>query len=182
MYKQLEMSFERWLPIAGYEGWYEVSDQGRVRRIAPGRSTEINHVLTASPNNHGYCVLRLFKHGKFKTCSMHVLVASHFIGERPAGHEINHIDGNRSNNRLSNLEYVTVSQNRYHALDVLGGRERVARGSQRWNARLTEADVEYIREQVGSGKTRQAEIARRYGVSDSAIYCIMKGKTWKHAA
>ena len=100
---------ERWRAVPGYDA-YEVSDLGRVRR-GP-------RVLRDQPHNGGYRHVQLWTDGKPRTGLLHVLVARAFIGPTPADHDVNHIDGDKSNNTLSNLEYATRSENNRHAYRI----------------------------------------------------------------
>lgn len=106
------MSEERWLPVVGHEGLYEVSDIGRVRRIAGGRGARAGRVLGGKISDPGYRAVSL---GADHTERVHVLVAAAFIGPRPAGYTINHRDGDKLNNTVENLEYATYSENNRHA-------------------------------------------------------------------
>ena len=100
---------ELWQPVEGYEGLYEVSDQGRVRSKAKGR------ILRPSSSGPGYSAVVLSKHGKVKTRYIHHLVAFAFIGKRPDGMDINHKDCDKENNAVSNLEYISHGENQRHA-------------------------------------------------------------------
>lgn len=116
---------ERWKPIKGYEGLYEVSDQGNVRSIDRYCKTNIRHVkqrlikgkiLKRNLKRNGYYTVDLSKDGKVKTTLIHRLVAETFI-DNPNGLKcVNHIDSNRKNNNLTNLEWVTSSENRLHGI------------------------------------------------------------------
>jgi hypothetical protein len=110
------MSVEEWRPIgAPFIDGYEVSDQGRVRSRVKYRSSTEPRILTARlcPTN-GYLMTQLSRldgdRGK-RTQTVHSLVLLAFVGPRPAGHEVRHLDGNRQNNRLSNLAYGTPAEN-----------------------------------------------------------------------
>lgn len=103
---------EQWKPIIGYEGWYEVSNIGRIRRIKSENNTYIGRIL--SPRKKRYVDINLSKNGMVKTCRIHKFVAEAFIGPRN-GFQINHKDGNKHNNIVSNLEYVTPKENSAHA-------------------------------------------------------------------
>lgn len=100
---------ERWRPVVGFEGLYEVSEQGRVRR--EGRT---DHNMKAHPSR-GYLAVQLWRFGKPSMCLVHCLVAEAFLGLRPDGHEVNHKNGHKHDNKLVNLEYVTRSGNLEHA-------------------------------------------------------------------
>lgn len=104
-----------WKPVVGFTA-YEVSDEGDVRRSAPGRRTFVGKVLKPQLAGSGYRFVCLVKGGKSSQRYVHRLVAAAFIGEAPADHEVNHRDGDKSNNHLDNLEYVTRSENCRHAV------------------------------------------------------------------
>lgn len=104
---------ETWAPVAGYEGWYEVSDLGRVRRVGAPQCRRLHSQAG------GYVSVRLGRPGTDKkTLQVHVLVAKAFLGPRPAGRQVNHKDANKHNPRLDNLEYVTPARNREHAIGL----------------------------------------------------------------
>ena len=102
---------ERWLPVVGYEGRYDVSDLGRVRSWLPWHSTPIPRTLKGSPDKDGYLGVALRKDGRTTQWKNHLLVMLAFVGPRPEGLETRHFDGNHLNNRLKNLRYGTSSEN-----------------------------------------------------------------------
>lgn len=118
------MNEEIWKPIKGYEGLYEISSYGRIKSL---RRTIIckngvhktigGRIMSIPKCSNQYRFIALSKYGKVKQYLLHRLVAQHFIGERPL--EINHIDGNKDNNCVENLEYVTHSENQLHAFRIL---------------------------------------------------------------
>ena len=114
-----------WKPIEGYEGLYEVSSNGLVRsldRYGRGRgdvdSIRIfrGKVLFMPIYRALYHSVSLCKHGKVKRCYTHRLVALTFIPNPKNKEQVNHIDGNKLNNNVSNLEWVTPSENATHAV------------------------------------------------------------------
>jgi hypothetical protein len=107
---------ERWLPVVGWEGWYEVSDLGRVRRVKAAPRTRAGYILAASVNRSGYRRIVLSADKLRHTCHVHTLVAAAFLGPKPAGCVVNHRDGCKTNNSPANLEYVTQSENMRHAV------------------------------------------------------------------
>lgn len=104
-----------WKDIKGYEGLYQISDEGHVRRIMADGSAKM-----LKDKQGLYHTVSLSKNGEKKTFAIHRLVAEYFI-ERPEGAmEVNHKDGNKHNNDVSNLEWVTQSENLRHARNELG--------------------------------------------------------------
>lgn len=101
-----------WRTIKGYEGLYEVSNDGRVRRlrfINGSHNFEKVKECKQTLNTWGYMTVNLCKNGKANTKRVHKLVANAFLGE--SNLQVDHLDGNKCNNNLSNLEYVTPKEN-----------------------------------------------------------------------
>lgn len=109
---------EEWKDIQGYEGLYQVSNLGRVKSLyrLNSRGQKIKgKILKYSINPKGYAIVILCKNGITKTISVHRLVAIHFIENPNNLNVINHIDGNKINNNITNLEWCTQSENVKHA-------------------------------------------------------------------
>ena len=105
-------SFEGWAIVPGYEGIYEVSTAGRVRRdLGP----DGGRILRDHENRGGYRSVQLWRDGRPRMHLVHVLVARAFLNPLSVELEVNHRDGNKTNNALTNLEYVTRSENARHA-------------------------------------------------------------------
>lgn len=170
---------ELWKPVRDYEGWYEVSDVGRIRRIMPGKGTRPGQIIKPTISTRGRLQVSLSRRGEQHTLPIHVLVAHAFIGPRPEGMEINHIDLNHRNNVATNLEYVTPRGNINHAYSHAEHRERTTRrGMQNGNAKLTDGDVLAIR----ASAIPRDKIAAIYGVSPCTIKFIRNRRQWKHVA
>lgn len=173
---------ETWRAVAGFEGVYEVSCMGRVRRLLQESGTQAGRILRPqyrSPN--GYPSVVLYREQKGRFCFLHHLVAGAFIGPRPPGKEINHKDGNKKNPNVLNLEYVSPSQNRKHAVDMgllYVPPERRARGQKIGVSKLDPKKIEAIRGEHAEG-AYVITLARRYGVSRQTIWKITTGQTWK---
>lgn len=112
--------------------------------------------------------------GKDNSRLVHVLVLEAFVGPCPDGQESLHGDGIPGNNTLTNLRWGTRTENIIDALN----HGAMPRGSKRWNAKLTDADIPIIRRAFGIRS--YANIGREYRVSETTIRQIKSGKTWSH--
>lgn len=106
---------EVWKDIKGYEGLYQVSNLGRIKSLPRKRTIKTERILSPKFNKGGYLEVALCKNSKYKMCRVHRLVASAFIQNPENKREVNHIDGNKLNNKADNLEWVTPSENIRHA-------------------------------------------------------------------
>ncbi len=117
---------EEWLPVVGFEGIYEVSSLGRVQRIGRaarrgagrGGGARIGRIRKSQTVPGGYRAVQLWHNGIPTNMLVHVLVARAFLGEPPPGREVNHRSGDKTNNQLANLEYLTRSENNKHAYRI----------------------------------------------------------------
>lgn len=126
------MGAEQWRPIAGYEGIYSVSDLGRVRRDAGSAGARAGRILRNRDQSDGYLDVNLSRDGHHRAFLVHVLVANAFLPLDPERIQVDHIDGNRKNPALSNLERVTPAENSRRRLeragDYLGDRTHCKNG------------------------------------------------------
>lgn len=175
---------EKWLPVVGFEGRYEVSDDGRVRNLRRGRL--VKHRIS-----RGYVVYGLMKEdGRRYSTGVHRLVLTAFVGPCPDGFEGAHEDGNRMNNRLSNLRWSTrmdnIADRSRHGTTARGDRhgmrihKGLVRGERNGRAIICESAVPVIRSLFPA--ITAVEIARRYGMTESGVRNIIKRRSWRHVA
>lgn len=168
---------EVWKPIPSWNNIYEASSNGRIRRVKPSTGTRAGYVLKPQSGRqcHGRLHVMLSINCRPRPHRVHKLVAEAFLGECPEGLEVNHIDGNHTNNRPNNLEYTTREYNMAHA--VTNG--LMARGEKSPNARLTVEQVLKVKAQRPRGKALR-QFGASFGVSCQTIDDIVMGRTWKH--
>lgn len=173
------MTKEEWRDVPGYEGWYQVSNLGQIRRIAPGKSTFVGRILNPKTDDHGYIRITLHKKGRGKTIRIHRIIMETFHGECPSGMEVNHKNGDKTDNRLSNLEYVTLQENMHHSWNVLG-RPNMAKGEGHGMSKLTDNDVREIRRLFETGQYTKVAIGKMFNVTHKAIERVVTRRNWKH--
>lgn len=180
----MEPDVEIWKDIEGYSG-YQVSNLGRVKSLVKAyRRNEI--ILKGSPNTTGYILVQLYpKPKERKSLLVHRLVMLTFQPNPVMDElEVNHIDLDTTNNKMSNLEWVTPKENKDHYLASDKFKNTVANipcGVDQHLSKLTEEQVLEIRKlyeanQHGSKKN----LRNMFGVSEPCIRDILKGHTWKH--
>lgn len=160
---------EQWKPIADFPR-YTVSDHGRIMNALSGK------ILNGGFDRDGYCRVCLRTDTEKKSKQVHSLVAAAFIGPRPTGLHVNHIDGEKTNNHVSNLEYVTSAENTRHAIR-LGLNDH--KGENHGMAKLNETEVKGICRLLADG-IKGRYLAGFYGVSEYAISDIKTGRAWGH--
>lgn len=118
--KHKRITMEVWKDIKGFEANYQISNKGRVRSKARKTKNQYGDEFiktTGTYTSAGYEVHNLYLDGKYKTVSVHRLVAEHFVDGYFNGAVVNHIDGDKTNNASSNLEWCTRSENQKHAVE-----------------------------------------------------------------
>lgn len=164
------MDAEIWRDIADYEGLYQVSNLGRVRSLKFGRVL----ILKTRPNNSGYSQVWLYRDGRYEVHRVHRLVAETFIPNPDNKREVNHLNGDKTDNRVGNLEWCTSSENKRHAVAT----GLLKSGENRHDAKLTAEQVIYTRDNP-DGLTG-AELARLFGVDKNTISKIQLGKKYRN--
>ena len=171
---------EVWRPIVGWEEVYDVSSWGRVRRRKAAPGTSAGLVLNPVIGNRGYRVTTLYDRARRETRTVHSLVAAAFLGPRPCMAEVNHVDHDRTNNRVNNLEYVSRQQNHDHAKRAGRLKGGGAKGERSHRAKLTSEDVVWIRQAYPTGQFTMQHVATRLGITKQAVCRIIHRQTWKH--
>lgn len=172
---------EIWKDIPDFENYYQVSNFGRVRGLArkDNLGRRINsRLLKTHRDKDGYSVVTLTKDKRVKSVKVHRLVAVAFIPNELSLPEVNHVDGNKSNNRVDNLEWCTHKSNHEHArktgLICQNGEKSV-------NHKLTREDVNFIRTRCVKGDSDFGVVAmaRLFGVSNATVSRIVNKTRWK---
>lgn len=169
---------EVWKPIPGWEGFYDVSDFGRVRSVARvvmrsnGVKNSVKHRILKSGKSlvQPYLFVCLNKTGsRAFSVRVHNLVAQAFLGPKPEGMLIRHLNGNPADNRLTNLAYGTYQEN---ALDMHD------HGTMTF-AKMTPEMVINARRLSSAGES-YASISRSMGINARTIIAAVKMQNWKH--
>ena len=180
----LQIKEEIWRDVVGYEGLYKVSDMGRVKNVPrtfkmkDGRNNTIKKevLMKFKVDKDGYFKLGLRKEGKQRHFFVHRLVAQAFVNNPNFKPQVNHIDGIKNNNSVSNLEWVTHQENRTHAAE--NGLVPDQWGRKNPNVKLTELEVLLIKELRNKGLTL-LRISEIVGTSVSNVKNITYGYTWE---
>jgi hypothetical protein len=180
---------EEWRPVVGYENRYSVSSNGVVRRKGA------LHALKTYVHKNGYVYVTLCQQGTPATITIHKIVAAAFIGKRPEGQNVNHVNGRKIDNRADNLEYVTQVENirhahahglippaatgqHYHSLRTKPA--RLLRGENNRSSKLKDEQVREIRKIYAATPLPFVHLARSYGVTANVVRDIVRGKAWTH--
>lgn len=177
------MTDEIWKDIEGYEGLYQVSNKGRVKRLASyisngkGEYFKEEHVLSLGKNKQGYCQVGLSKNNKIKSFRVHRLVAKAFIHNPQNKKEVNHINELKDDNRVENLEWCTSSENSRH-----GTRNERITKTKRKNGAFYERSVIQVDAKTGEyiRKWKSISDAEKAGFDSGHISACCKKKLRTH--
>jgi len=160
---------EEWRPSPIYSEGYSVSNHGRVRSEKKTGGSWVGKIIIPARTQSGYHHLGLCLNGIRSDCRVHRLVAFAFLGDPPtASHEVNHMDCNKINNHISNLEWVTKSENLMHSL------LNNARPGQRISA-FEVLEIKYL---LSLREMSHGQIGDEFGISRTQVSCINSGKSW----
>lgn len=175
---------ETWKPIKGYEGLYEVSNFGRIKalekRVDKGKCHRSwkEHFLKYVVDQNGYFRTNLSKNGTNKTVKVHRIVAETFVENLENKKTVNHIDGNKQNNKVENLEWATQSENMKHACQT---KLKLLNGEHNPSSKLTYEDVCFIRNNYIPRDPVYGTIglSKRFNVHRKTISRIINFIHWK---
>lgn len=162
---------EVWKKIKEFPN-YSASSLGKIRNDKSG------HIKAHCSDGRGYRLVFLYSNKIGKTVRVHILIAKTFIPNPENKEYINHKDGIKDNNVVSNLEWVTPKENSDHATSL--GLQNIRKGSDHGMSKLTEIEVKEIRELKQSTNISIDELAAKYGLKKRSIYSILSRETWKH--
>ena len=184
------MRNEIWKPILDvksglYDGYYEVSNLGRVKMLPrllnhnKGMRVSKEKIVTGS-NSHGYKIVSFKKDGIKAVVAVHILVARAFI-ENPCPDKfkiVNHLNSDRADNRVENLEWCDHSRNAKHAIEA--GKLKITKGSERSTAILNDKKVLAIKLLYKTGEFSHWSLSELFNVGKTTIQKILNGDKWKH--
>jgi len=170
---------EEYKPVKDYEGLYEISSLGNIVHIS--KVNKLRRRLKPRKNRRGYLQLILSKNAIPKTKLLHRLVAEVFLPRIEDLNEVNHLDGDKTNNRLENLEWSNHSLNTLHAFKIglMKPRDKLGLTLKKYNKenrRLTDEQVDYIRMNYikGSKEFGVRPLSRKFDISRCVIIGIIR--------
>lgn len=160
---------EIWEPVIGFDRNYAVSNLGRLVYLEDAQRGWVRAGMEIKQHMHplGYHYIATTVGHARKKPWVHVIVAAAFLGPRPDGYEVNHIDRNKSNNALSNLEYITHKQNLRHSYEDI---------YLSWTRprKVTDVQIAEMTTLYRSGQYLQREIAAMYGISQCYVSVLIR--------
>ena len=184
---QLQLNFDEevWKEIQDYEGFYKISNHGNIESITRyvkhnhgGLRKEKGKPIKLCLNQDGYYCIVLSKNSIKKTFLVHRIVAQHYLENNYQKLLVNHIDGNKTNNHYSNLEWCTTQENTEHATI----NDLVKFGQDHGMSKLTDIEVKEIREKYKpNGVYSSYKLAKEYKVSRVLINLVVNKKIWTRA-
>jgi len=166
------MEKEIWVSVSGWEGIYEVSNMGRVKRLAI--TTNNNMKMPEKIKGHeivdgGYFRVQLVKRPRKERYMLHRLVANHFLINPCNKPQINHIDGDKTNNCSFNLEWVTEKENTRHAFEI---------GLKKNDIKKRDVINNDIVIDIFNSNDSLVTLSKRYGIPKLIVQSIKSGKRY----
>lgn len=181
------MEQEIWKQVKNSK-FYAVSNAGKIKRLAHKKWCKVNNsysnfkekeLIIDYNNTKKYGRINIyFEDGSNKICGIHRLVAETFIPNPKELEQVNHIDGDKTNNHYSNLEWCNQSQNMRHRIDTLNIKNWKKGEDCHWK-KLTEEQVKEIPNLLANG-FKKNKIAKMFNVCPTTITELTKGRSWKH--
>lgn len=169
-----EIKQEQWKHVVGYEGFYEISNIGRVKRL-PRLSHQIATIVNPILTPYGYFICSLGKNKKHRNYFIHRLVAIAFIENPRNCSDVNHLDGDRKNYKLENLEWCTRGENHKHAFRT-GLRHQ--NGDKNQSRKLNSRHVKEIVSRYTPNVYTREMICQDYHIDISTVRDILNGESW----
>jgi hypothetical protein len=182
-YDTSDLENEIWKDVKGWEGLYQVSSLGRFKSLSREKTIGkngkmiIKSFIMKQNEVKGYLSIIFYKNGVIEKHQSHRVVANNFIENLENKRTVNHINGNKKDNKINNLEWLSDSEQQKHAIKI-GLREKTL-GEKSNFSKLNEKLVKEIRE-LHKKNVKCKEIASIYNVCKNNIYSIVNNKTWKH--
>lgn len=179
---------EKWIPICGYESNYIISNHGNVKSLNYNGIKGKERLLKPAQDKKGYMRVALSNNIKLKTFKIHRLVAEHFILNQENKPCVNHIDCNKTNNNVLNLEWCTYKENTAHAIKngifvfqtpEKSTNKNIKHGELNGFSILKENQVIEIRKKYKKRVYTRKMLAIEYGVTESCIKDVISKKSWQ---
>ena len=176
---------EVWKDIEEFQNFYQISNLGRVKRkrryvknnIQRGSRMIDERISSPQDNGRGYKQIYVSINNKRIMLYVHRLVASYFIENPNKKLEVNHLDGNKSNNNVNNLEWVSRLENQQHAV----ANNLIPKGNEIWNCKLSQEKVIAIRRLFSmKNNTTQAYVCKKLNISAAQMSRIINKSRWTY--
>ena len=175
---------EEWKDIQGYEGKYQVSTLGRVKSLA--RIIYKGHyqafysekIMIAYLEKNGYLSTRLYDgNNKNKKILIHRIVAQAFLSNPEKKAQVNHKNGDKTNNRIENLEWATCKENINHAIQIGIINNK---GENNAKAKLTDKDASEVKRLYLKENMKQRDIAKIFNISQTTVWSVVHGRVYSY--